>query len=135
MQHSNQDLIALAASVVNAKQVNEYLIGDVGAALVSQSNQIHTGVCIDVASGMGFCAEHSAIASMITAGDYGIRKIVAVHKQNDEVFVLSPCGRCRAFMHAICAENLETEIILGPNQSVTLSELLPYAKWYERCPC
>jgi cytidine deaminase len=132
IEHSNKELIALAASVVKAQRVNEYLIGDVGAALVSESNQIHRGVCIEVSSGMGFCAEHSAIASMITAGDLRIRKIVAVHKQNDHVFVLTPCGRCRAFMHAICTDNLETEDILGPDQSATLAELLPYAKWYER---
>ena len=30
---------------------------------------------------MGFCAEHSAIAAMITAGEYKIKKIVAVWKK------------------------------------------------------
>jgi cytidine deaminase len=41
---------------------------------------------------MGFCAEHAAIASMLTAGESKIMTIVAV---NCEGAILPPCGRCR----------------------------------------
>jgi cytidine deaminase len=27
-------------------------------------NELYLGVCIDISSGIGFCAEHSAIAAM-----------------------------------------------------------------------
>ena len=36
------------------------------------------GVCIDVSSGIGFCAEYAAVAAMITAGESEIDTIVAV---------------------------------------------------------
>jgi cytidine deaminase len=71
-----------------------------------------------------FCAEHSAIAAMITAGESGISKIVAVWGDDK---VLPPCGRCREFMYEIDMTNLEnTDVILGENNAVKLKELLPH---------
>jgi cytidine deaminase len=64
---SNAELITRAAAVVNARQIGDYTVGDVGCALVSETGQVYLGVCIDVGSGIGFCAEHSASAAMITA--------------------------------------------------------------------
>lgn len=52
--------------------------GDVACALLSESGRLFHGVCIDVGSGIGFCAEHAAIAAMVTAGERRISKIVAV---------------------------------------------------------
>jgi cytidine deaminase len=72
---------------------------------------------------MGFCAEHSAIAAMVTAGELRIRRIVAVLQDGT---ILPPCGRCREFMFQIDAHNLETKVILGKDKSVRLKELLPY---------
>jgi cytidine deaminase len=88
-------------------------------------------VDIDVMSGMGFCAEHSAIAAMITNGEFRIQKIVAVFKDDQgSIFVLSPCGRCQAFMLAIDAGNLDTDVILEPDHVVKLSELIPKHDWF-----
>ena len=47
---TNQDLIERALAVVNARKVGDYLVGDVGAALVSGAGNIYVGVCIDAAS-------------------------------------------------------------------------------------
>ena len=44
------------------------LFGDVGAMLVTEAGKTYSGVCIDTSSGTGFCAEHAAIAAMVTAG-------------------------------------------------------------------
>lgn len=124
---TNEELIKLAASVVNSKKIGDFISGDVGCALISEKNNIYTGVCIDTMSSMGFCAEHNAIGSMITAGEYGIKKIVAVHKdENGNVFILHPCGRCREFMRQLNKENMDTEVILGKDKVVRLKELLPY---------
>ncbi|WP_253197764.1 hypothetical protein [Clostridium gasigenes] len=41
--------------------------GSVAAAILSENGRVHTGVCIDPPCSMRFCAEHSALASMITA--------------------------------------------------------------------
>jgi cytidine deaminase len=72
---TNEELIFKAASVYNPKEVGGFSIGDVGCALLTDNNNLFFGVCIDTASSMGFCAEHNAIGSMITAGEYVIKKL------------------------------------------------------------
>ena len=85
-------LIAAARAVVNPRRLSRTVeVGGVGAALVTASGQVFTGVCIDAASGIGFCAEHGAVAAMITAGESRIETIVAVDWDGS---VLPPCGRC-----------------------------------------
>ena len=54
-----------------------FTVGDVGCALVTDKGNVYLGVCIDTSLGMGFCAEHSAIAAMITHGEHIIKKIVS----------------------------------------------------------
>ncbi len=99
---SNAALIEKAKSVVNAKKIGDHMVGDVGSALLTDKGSVYLGVCMDVPSGIGFCAEHSAIAAMVTAGEFRIERIVAVWLNDaGEVFVLAPCGRCREFMRQI----------------------------------
>ncbi len=127
----NTELIDRAQAVIRPRRVGDYLIGDVGCALISAQGNVYRGVCIDASSGMGFCAEHSAIAAMITAGEYQIAKIVAVWKNDDgDVCVLSPCGRCREFMRQIHPANwAQTDVVLGVAHVVKLADLLPYHDW------
>ena len=126
-----EELISKAESVLNRKTVNGRLHGDVGAALISEKGDIYTGVCVDT-SGWGLCAERSAIAAMITAGEYRVRTIVAVWREdkaidpNGKLHVLSPCGYCRQFMRDINEDNLETQVILGLDKEVKLKDLLPH---------
>jgi cytidine deaminase len=125
---SDQELIEKAKSVVKPRKVkHDFTVGDVGCALITDKGNVYLGVCIDTASGMGFCAEHSAIAAMVTHGEHRIRKIVAVVEDGTPI---PPCGRCREFMHQIHEDNLEAEVIIGKNRSVKLRELLPLA-WDE----
>ncbi len=121
----NEELIRKARSVVNVRKITHgFTIGDVGAALVSEQGNVYVGVCMDVASGIGFCAEHAAIAAMITGGEQRIAKIVAVLEDGT---ILSPCGRCRELMRQIDPRNLdETEVILDRDRVVKLRELLPH---------
>jgi cytidine deaminase len=130
---TNTELIERAAAVVNARRVGDYLIGDVGAALVTAQGNVYTGVCIDVGSSMGFCAEHSAIAAMVTAGEYHLTRIVAVWKDPDgAVYVLPPCGRCREFIRQIDPANLDVEVVLDRHEVLKLSELLPMAGRFQK---
>ncbi len=129
---TNDELIDKALSVLNPQQVGNRLFGDVGCALVSEQGNLYYGVCIDTGSGTGFCAEHSAIAAMVTAGEYRIRKIVAVWKDGETVCVLSPCGRCREFMRQVDPSNLETEVVMDSDKSLKLRELLPYHDWFQK---
>jgi cytidine deaminase len=129
---TNDALIEKAAAVIRPKQVGDFTIGDVGCALVTDQNNLYLGVCIDTSSSLGFCAEHSAIAAMITAGEYRIQKIVAVWKDAQHTYILSPCGRCREFIRQIHPDNIGTEVILDRDKVVKLAELLPYHDWFHK---
>lgn len=122
---TNLEMIEKAKTVLKPREL--FLgnrAGDVACALLSSNGNLYLGVCIDIGSGIGFCAEHSAIAAMLTAGESSIAKIVAVC-ENDTV--LPPCGRCREFMYEIDETNLaSTEVILGENMIVKLKDLLPH---------
>ena len=118
-----EELIRTANETLNPRKLSDdSYAGSVAAALVTNNGNVYKGVCIDTPCSMGFCAEHAAIASMITAGESRIEKIVAVC---DGKGVVSPCGRCREFMYQINYENLETEVQLDFGV-VALEELLPH---------
>jgi cytidine deaminase len=129
---TNEELIEKARSVINSQKVGDYTVGDVGCALLTDKEHIYLGVCIDTGSGIGFCAEHSAIAAMVTAGEFKIKKIVAVWKDATGTYVLSPCGRCREFIRQIHPGNLETEVILDYDKVMKLANLLPYHDWFHK---
>ena len=127
-----RDLIDAAARVLRPHVVGDRLFGDVASTLVTAAGHRFSGVCIDTGSGTGFCAEHSAIAAMVTAGEYQIRRIVAVWRDElERLYVLPPCGRCREFIRQIDPTNIDTEIVLGVDRSATLRELLPAYEWPE----
>ncbi len=127
---TNEELIEKAASVLRPKKLDVFTCGDVGCAIETVQGNLYLGVCIEVMSGMGFCAEHSAIAAMITAGEYRIKRVVAVCEVDGVMHVLSPCGRCREFMHQIDAGNLDADVILDVDKVEKLSALLPYGDWF-----
>jgi len=130
---TNQELIQKAASIINSKIINDFLVGDVGCALLTDKDNLYLGTCIDTGSSMGFCAEHNAIGSMITAGEYKIKKIVAVWKNEaDEIHVITPCGRCREFMNQISEDSQDIDVIMDVNKIVKLSELLPHNDWWKK---
>jgi cytidine deaminase len=129
---SNEELIASARDVLNPHTVDGRLFGDVASVLVTATGKRFSGVCIDTGSGTGFCAEHSAIAAMVTAGEYRIAAIVAVWRDEDGLlYVLPPCGRCREFIRQVDPANLDTEVILGRDRSAPLRDLLPAHAWPE----
>jgi cytidine deaminase len=131
---TNEDLISGATRVLRPHTTTDgRLFGDVAAMLLTDQGNAYAGVCIDTGSGTGFCAEHSAIAAMVTAGEYRIAKIVAVWRdeRDGKLYVLPPCGRCRQFIRQIDEANLETDVVLGKEKVLKLKELLPYYAWPE----
>ena len=131
---TNDELIAHAEERLHPRAtVDGRLMGDVASTLLTDSGAAYSGVCIDTGSGTGFCAEHAAIAAMVTAGEYRIARIVAVWRdpESGALHVLPPCGRCREFIRQIDPANLETEVVLGRNEVRRLKELLPYYEWPE----
>ena len=53
--------------------------GTVAALIVSESGRHYTGVCVEFRCGMGFCAEHAAVAEMLKHHETRIAYVVAVH--------------------------------------------------------
>jgi cytidine deaminase len=118
------ELYKKAKSVINPRKLSEYAeAGGVGAAILTESGIVYTGVCIDTACSMGFCAEHAAAAAMITAGESRVSKMIAVGWDGR---IMPPCGRCREFISQLHNDNLNTEVMVGEGVIVTIRELLPY---------
>jgi cytidine deaminase len=129
----NEELIDATQAILKPHTVGGRLFGDVASTLVTDRGTRYSGVCIDTASGTGFCAEHSAIAAMVTAGEYRIAKIVAVWRNEEgRLHVLVPCGRCREFIQQIDPANVDAEVVLSRDRSSSLRELLPLNEWSHR---
>ena len=115
-----------AKSVLNPRRLSESAeAGGVGAAILSESGTVYTGVCIDTGSSMGFCAEHAAAAAMITAGESRVLRMVAVGWDGR---VMPPCGRCREFISQLHPDNLQAEVMVKEGLAVTLHDLLPHSR-------
>ena len=118
------ELYKLAKSVVNPHKLSEYAeAGGVAAAILTEGGNVYTGVCIDTACSMGFCAEHAAASAMITAGESHILKMIAV---GSDGHIMPPCGRCREFISQINKKNIDTEVMVKEAVVVTIKDLLPY---------
>lgn len=118
------ELYQAAKSVVSPRKLTDYAeAGGVGAAILTADGNIYTGVCIDTACSMGFCAEHAAAAAMITAGESWIISVVAVGG-NGQIVPL--CGRCREFLSCLHPMNQNADVLLPGWEKRTLKELLPY---------
>jgi cytidine deaminase len=131
---TNQELINIATSVIHPKQLKDGLVGDAGCALLGGNGKVYTGVCVGVNSNV-VCAERVAIGKMITDDqEFTIQKIVATWKDEDGVvYVIPPCGHCRAAMHETDESNIDhTEIILDIDKTVRLKELLPFHDWWQK---
>ena len=90
--------------------------------LPTKKGNVYTGICIDIGCGIGFCAEHAAIAEMLKNRETEISMIVAVGSKG----IYPPCGRCRELMYQINNDNIHTEVIIGKDKTITLEGLLPY---------
>lgn len=100
----------------------EFSAGSVGAALLTRAGNIYTGICLDLACGIGFCAEHAAVAEMLKQREREIEWIVAVGSAGN---MLPPCGRCREMLLQVHKNNRHTRVILPGGQVKTLAQLMP----------
>jgi len=122
----DETLIAAAQDCLGEFRLSteHFTAGSVAAALETSSGRIHTGICIDLACGIGFCAEHAAIAAMLLTRETMIRRIVAVSATG----ILPPCGRCREMMVQVDNRNFDCQVLLPGDRQLSLRELLP-AHW------
>lgn len=124
-----QKMFDAAKSVMNERRISEYVTcGEVGAAILSKSGKIYTGVCVDTASTLGICAERNAIFNMITNGEQEIDRVLAVMPDGKTG---APCGACRELMVQLMPDSYKSVKIMldyDKNKVVTLGELTP--EWW-----
>jgi cytidine deaminase len=128
MRITDTELIRRARTIAHHKRVSESMsTGYVGCALITSKGNVYVGTSIEAFCGVGFCAEGSAIAAMLTAGEHTIKRIVATDAHGK---ILPPCGRCREVMRQADEKNLSTYIITAPGKHISLRKLLPKV-WQE----
>jgi cytidine deaminase len=116
-------LFSKAQGIAKDRKLNKFgSCGGVGSALLTKKGNIYTGICIDVPCGIGFCAEHAAIAEMLKNGESEIKEIIAVTSKKE---ILPPCGRCRELISQIDKKNKYTIVHLSTSKRKTIKVLLP----------
>ena len=121
----NEESYIEATKEAMSKAYVPYSNYPVGALIVTDNGNTYSGCNVENASyPLGNCAEASAIASMVVAGEKKIKTIYVMTK-NDEGGI--PCGGCRQRIREFSDEN--TQIMMcspdGVQQRINLSELLP----------
>ncbi len=129
MEQIWKDLYAAARAVLNPRKVSEMMeAGGVAAAIEAESGKIYVGVCVDTACTLGVCAERNAIFNMITNGESGLRRVLAINSKGK---ALPPCGACRELMTQLMPQDYRgVEVMLDYEKEriVTLGELTP--EWW-----
>lgn len=119
-------LVKLAKEVKDLAYV-PYSNFKVGAAILTESGKVYTGVNIENASfGATNCAERTAVFTAVAQGERKV-KIVAIASDSDDF--IYPCGICR---QVLCEFGDDTMEILCSNKAGevrkhTLGQLLPGA--------
>lgn len=120
------DDILIAAREARERAYAPYSNFAVGAALRSASGRIFAGCNVENAAyPLGNCAEASAIAAMIAAGE---RRIVEVAVVGGGEALCSPCGGCRQRLAEFAAAEAPVHIAgpEGVRLTTTVGELLPH---------
>ncbi len=99
----------------------------VGAALLTKSGKLYTGVNIEnVSYGASNCAERTAVFKAVSEGERQIAVIAVASDSTDYVF---PCGICRQVLAEFCGR--ETRILCSTREGrykvFSLEEILPSA--------
>lgn len=116
-----------AAKSVRDRAHAPYSEFSVGVALISDTGAVYTGCNIENASyPEGWCAETSAIAHMVVAGDRKIQDIVVVAGGER---LCTPCGGCRQRIaeFATPSTRIHAAGLDGIEKSFSMADLLPDA--------
>ena len=96
----------------------------VGAAVLGDSDRIHSGCNVENASyGLASCAERNAIFAAVGAGERAIRA-VAIYTPTPTA--TAPCGACRQVIREFGPDAIVISVCDGPDRlESTLGDLLP----------
>lgn len=128
------DALFTAAREARLKAYAPYSRFRVGAALIDEDGDIHSGCNVENAAyPSGTCAEAGAIAAMCLAGGRRIAH-VAVIGEGDQP--CAPCGNCRQRLREFAMPGLNVHLITqtGPGITHDFTALLPHAFGPEMLP-
>jgi len=114
-----------AKSICKNRRITPFIeVGEVSAAISTESGNIYTGVCIDTACSLGMCAERNAIANMLTNNESKIEKLVCYMEDGS---IGSPCGACREYLMQLDKNSGNIEILVEyeTQKTVLLKDLIP----------
>ncbi|MBE6680123.1 MAG: cytidine deaminase [Ruminococcaceae bacterium] len=126
---TKEELCTLAKEAMK-KSYSPYSGCTVGAALLAESGKVYLGCNIENASfSPTICAERSAFASAISAGERSFKALAVTGGKNGEIDgAFYPCGVCRQVIREFCADDFPI-YVLGKDGiiSLRLKDLLPYS--------
>jgi cytidine deaminase len=124
LEHSMHRLVRIAMRARKRAYApySKYLVG---AAVVDSRGKVYSGCNIENANYAGtICAEHVAIAKMVSHGSREVRRLVLVTSSETPVF---PCGFCRQIIAEFGARSEITTVNRRGTlfAQAMLEELLP----------
>lgn len=129
---SADDRLLTAAKRVREHAYAPYSGFRVGAAIESDSGRVYVGANVENASyGATVCAERSAVAAMIAAGEKRIVR-VAVYTEGPELAM--PCGMCRQVLVEFGKDAAVVVGGLAGTRVTTLAALMPEPFLFEPPP-
>ena len=99
----------------------------VGAAVRMASGRVFVGANVENASyGLALCAERSAIAAAIAAGETRLAAVAVITASSPPA---APCGMCRQVLAEFGDDDLPVALVndKGERSDTTLGALLPHA--------
>lgn len=99
----------------------------VGAMVESESGARHFGANVEVAHYKGLCAEASAIAAMVSAGERRLRHVYVIGPGEH---LCTPCGDCRQRIREFADAATRIHVVDAEGRLLkryTMEELLPDA--------
>lgn len=122
---SGIDEIMAAARSAMEKAYAPYSNFKVGAAVRGASGGIYAGCNVENAAyPQGWCAEASAIAAMLMAGETRITEVAVVGGGEK---LCTPCGGCRQKLREFASDATPVHVCgrEGLRRTITLGELIP----------
>jgi cytidine deaminase len=123
-EHIDTDIIATLVAVRSRAYV-PYSGHPVGAVLISESGKRYTGANVEVAHYKGLCAEASAIAAMVSAGE---RRLAEVYVIGPGEHLCTPCGDCRQRLREFATPETVIRVVDAHGKLLkrySMDELLP----------
>ena len=118
------DIVA-ALIEVRGRAYVPYSDHPVGALLITQAGNRYVGANVEVAHYKGLCAEASAIAAMISAGETRLQEVYVIGPGSH---LCTPCGDCRQRLREFASPQTVIRVVDADGQLLkryTMDELLP----------